>query len=66
MLFASLIREGWRVKPRFAPEEKRFLVQLSKDDLDSKGPAPVDMEDGVSELGEKKCENYVLNFSIQQ
>lgn len=49
MLFASLIREGCRVKLRFPPEEgKRFFVQFSKDILDSKGPADEELE--VSEL----------------
>lgn len=37
MLFASLMREGCRVKLRLVPgDEKSFLAQLSRDALDSR------------------------------
>ncbi|TNN58955.1 hypothetical protein EYF80_030868 [Liparis tanakae] len=37
MLLASLMREGWRVKPRLAPgDENSFLAQLSTDARDSR------------------------------
>ena len=50
MLFASLIRDGCRVKLRFAPEGKRFFVQFAKDILDCRVPPPADEELEDSEL----------------
>lgn len=43
MLLASFIREGCRVKRRFAPgDENRFLAQFSTEERDSRTPLLLD------------------------